>query len=143
MSGKNPMRWDCKEHGCFNWKKRPKIEEFAECLPRNIKFSDIDGIVEINGKALLLEWKGESAGEIPTGQRIMYERLTRNSDNAVLILVGDARDMTITRRCLVWGGSLREWQAGNLDDAKEHIRRWAEWADRSPRPALQLVGGGK
>lgn len=56
-NGYNPMQWNCERQGCFNVKKRPKIEMFADCLPRKISFSDIDGIVEINGNLLLLEWK--------------------------------------------------------------------------------------
>jgi metallo-beta-lactamase family protein len=56
-NGFNPMRWDCAEQGCFNHKKRPKIELFADCLPGRIAFSDIDAIAEINGNLLLLEWK--------------------------------------------------------------------------------------
>lgn len=32
-NGANPMRWDCTTQGCFNLKKRPKVEVFADCLP--------------------------------------------------------------------------------------------------------------
>ncbi len=147
MSGRNPMRWDCKEHGCFNWKKRPKIEEFADCLPGNIKFGDIDGIVDINGRALAIEWKGDTVSEIPTGQRIMYERLSREGILTVLMLVGDARTMVVLRRALARRGKITTWQPCTLEDAKEYIKRWAEWAGKqrlatvneSP-PNLVLVG---
>jgi len=53
-NGYNPLRWDCQKRGCFNLKRRPKIEIFAECFPGRINFGDVDGIVEINGNALLL-----------------------------------------------------------------------------------------
>ena len=53
-NGYNPLRWDCQKQGCFNKKKRPKIEEFAECLPGKISFGDIDGI----GALLLGKPKG-------------------------------------------------------------------------------------
>ena len=31
--GYNPLRWDCERQGCFNLKRRPKIEVFADCFP--------------------------------------------------------------------------------------------------------------
>lgn len=70
--GFNPMKWDCEERGCFNRKMRPKLEEFAACLPGRIAFTDVDGIVEIGGRFLMLEWKSRP-GRIATGQRIMFE----------------------------------------------------------------------
>ena len=57
--GFNPMRWDCDTDGCFNVKRRPKIEMFADCFPRRINFGDVDGLVEIGGRFCLLEWKGQ------------------------------------------------------------------------------------
>ena len=92
MSGANPLRWDCAKQGCFNVKKRPKIEQLAECLPRRCKFGDVDGLAEVNGFGLLLEWK-TSAIELPTGQRIAYEKLTRNGVLAVLVVAGNAETM--------------------------------------------------
>jgi hypothetical protein len=53
-NGYNPMRWNCEKDGCFNVKCRPKIEQFADCFPGRIAVSDIDGIVEINGRLGLL-----------------------------------------------------------------------------------------
>lgn len=32
--GYNELRYNCETQGCFNIKKRPKIEIFAECFPR-------------------------------------------------------------------------------------------------------------
>ena len=40
-NGANPLRWDCAKRGCFNEKKRPKIEVFAECFPGRISFGKI------------------------------------------------------------------------------------------------------
>ena len=35
-NGYNPLRWDCERQGCFNLKRRPKIEVFADCFPGRI-----------------------------------------------------------------------------------------------------------
>jgi len=59
-NGHNPMRWDCQKQGCFNKKKRPRIEMFAECLPGKIAVGDVDGLVEIKGNFLFLEFKEHS-----------------------------------------------------------------------------------
>ena len=69
-AGFNPLRWDCDHQGCFNKLKRPKIEVFADCFPGRINFGDVDGIVEINGYLLILEWKPERI-ELSRGQGIM------------------------------------------------------------------------
>lgn len=67
-------RWDCRTQGCFNLKKRPKIERFADCLPGRIAFTDVDGVIELCGNFLYLEWKSHQ--DLGGGQRILFERLT-------------------------------------------------------------------
>lgn len=48
----------------------------AECFPRAITFSDIDGVVELEGHLLFLEAK--RVGEVvPHGQAKMYQALAR------------------------------------------------------------------
>ncbi len=74
------MRWDCGKRGCYNVKHRPKIEEFAECFPGKISMGDVDGLVEINGHFLLLEWKSVSK-DLGYGQRKTYEQITASLDD--------------------------------------------------------------
>jgi len=141
MNGYNPMRWDCRKDGCFNFLQRPKIEEFCEAFPSNINFSDIDGIVEISGNALMLEWK-KRVMPIPGGQKIMYERLTRGGAITVLVLAGDAQLMTITNRCYFINGTASTWKETTKAQAIEFMRRWAVWARAHPRlaaPNLRAV----
>ncbi len=128
--GHNPMRWNCLERGCFNLHKRPKIEVFAECFPRSINFSDVDGIVEINGQALLLEWK--PGQDITTGQRIMYSRLTQSSPLTVFVVAGDARSMAVQARCVFRHGHQSPWRQCTLQGIMGLFRRWAAWADQQP-----------
>lgn len=132
IHGRNPLRWDCQEQGCFNLKRRPKIEVFAECLPGKIAFSDIDAISEVNGFFLLLEWKSYR-GDLPIGQRIMFERMTSSARFTVLVVVGDAETMGVECAAIIYAGRNRGFHSSSLEDVKEHIRRWGMWAKRQRR----------
>ena len=127
--GFNPLRWNCSLRGCFNLKRRPKIEVFADCFPRRINFGDVDGIVEINGYALMLEWKS-SASELPTGQRKMYSKLTSAGKTTVLCLVGDAETMKVTHQQTFTAGKSSGWKESSLDDAKALMRAWSDYAEQ-------------
>jgi len=125
-NGANPLRWDCEQRGCFNKKKRPKIEMFAECFPGRISFGDVDGIVEIGGKALLLEWKPAPI-EFAKGQSIMYERLSADKKFCILGVAGDAETMEVSHRCHFWGGNYRPWEPATLDNVRLAITEWVKW----------------
>lgn len=127
--GYNPIRWRCESDGCFNVLKRPKIEVFSECFPGRISFGDVDGIVEISGMALLLEWK-PAPGTLRTGQRIMYENLSRDGKITVLTLAGDAKTMAVTHSGYFWAGKQSEWKPATIEDARSFCKRWAGWAKR-------------
>lgn len=127
--GYNPMRYDCETKGCFNITHRPKIEQFAECLPRRIAFSDVDAITEVNSHFLLLEWKSHQ-GDVPTGQRIMFERMTANGRFSVLVVCGDAETMNVKAMALIHLGRNHGWQAASLTVVKGRISRWAAWAQK-------------
>jgi len=127
-NGHNPIRYDCEKSGCFNIMKRPKIEVFCGCFPGRISFGDIDGIVERNGLALLLEWKPAPIA-LNQGQRIMYERLSKNGKITVLCLAGDAQTMTVTHRSYFWDGKKSDWNESTIDGAKEFCSRWSAWTD--------------
>jgi len=127
-NGYNPMGWDCNKKGCFNKKRRPKIEVFSECFPGRINFGDVDGIVEINGSALMLEWKTSISGSLPKGQQIMYERLTKSGVVSVIVVVGDAETMECSKYCLFFNGSHSRWFSADLNGIKEKIKAWALWA---------------
>ena len=59
-----------------------------------IRVSDIDGMVERNGRFLMIETKAEGV-EIPVGQRIMFENFVRQN-NHVLIIWGRQGDATFS-----------------------------------------------
>ncbi len=125
--GFNPMRWDCKTRGCFNIKRRPKIEVFSDCFPGNISFGDVDGIVEINGHGLMLEWKTDT-NKPTTGQRIMYERRTKSKLITVFLVVGNAETMEVSHMGIFFEGKQSRLQKVTLEDVKHKIKSWVVWA---------------
>lgn len=127
IQGYNPLRWDCNKQGCFNLKRRPKIEVFADCFPRRINFGDVDGIVEINGKALMLEWKSQK-GNLPIGQKIMYERITGSGDVTVICVIGNAETMACSEYYFFFKGKRQPSKKANLQDIKERIKKWVMYA---------------
>jgi hypothetical protein len=129
-NGYNPLRWDCKKQGCFNKKKRPKIEEFAEYLPGKISFGDIDGIVEIRGNVLVLEFKETPI--IPRGQQILFRRLTRLAPLYVLVVEADIESMTVFGVSYVTDGRIEAQISMDLHGLKEKIRSWSDWALEHP-----------
>ena len=124
------MQWDCKRQGCFNQKKRPKIELFADCLPGRIAFSDVDAMVEIGGNLLFLEWKSHT--DIPMGQRILFHRLTEFSPASVLIVEGNAETMEVESIRIVKAGEFGEVFPADIEILKNLIQQWSDWARNHP-----------
>lgn len=126
-NGYNPMRWDCQKRGCFNQKRRPKIEIFHDLFPGKINFGDVDGIVEINAKALLLEWKCDDI-DLPRGQQIMYRRLTKNGDLTVIVLCGSAETMDVQYMGYFFEGQYSPAERASIEQAREWISSWVDYA---------------
>lgn len=126
--GFNPLRWECEKDGCFNIKRRPKIQAFAGCFPRGINFGDVDGLVELAGAFCLLEWKGRG-GSVKTGQRMSYIKFTLSHGNIVFVVSGDAETMEVTDYSIFWRGKQGVKIVGNLRDVKKRISAWAKWVE--------------
>lgn len=133
--GYNPLRWRCFQEGeqppsnCYNVKCRPKIEEFAGCFPGNIAMSDVDGITEANGQFLLLEWKDSRVGtSLPTGQRIMFERMTTNPQWTVAVVCGNAETMKVDQLAWVINGKQTKTRPKTLADVQAKFASWAKRA---------------
>src|SRR5262245_6447567 len=120
------MLWNCDRDGCFNRKRRPKFEAFADCFSGRINFSDVDGMVEIGGAFLLLEWKGEG-GKLKAGQVRTYMAFSALPGCLVVAIEGDAETMTVRRYRAFVRGFGKSWTAGGLSDVADIMRGWAEW----------------
>jgi len=128
----NKMRWNCEKDGCFNVKHRLKLEIFAECFGGNIMMSDVDGEVERNGQWLRIEWKNPGVG-LPVGQRINYERLSRDTPTAIFIVNGDAETMKVDSFGIYRKGKYHPDEGHSLDELKARFVRWYDWVDKARR----------
>ena len=127
--GYNPIRWDCASDGCYNKTLRPRIEEFAGCFPGKISMSDVDGVVEIGGRFLFLEWKSKG-GAVQGGQRIMFERLTALSPRVTVIVVaGHPREMLVEWVQVFEQGRSREPEPCDFAGLHRRIEAWAQRAN--------------
>lgn len=137
----NRLHWNCFSQGCFNHKKRPKIEMLARCLPGRLQFSDIDAEAEVNWNWLRLEWKSCGGTALVGGQDINYKRLTGFSPrNVVLVVWGDAETMEVYQVGLYEGGRCETDFAvvRSLDKLRLIISDWATWAKAQPAPAQEV-----
>ena len=129
------MRWDCSpdRDGCYRRLGQPDLTVLDECFPGRIGMTDVDGLVEINGRFLFIEWKRR--GEVPAGQRIMFERLTRHPEFTILVILGDPATMVVERYDVFRDGRRRGWRDCDLSVLKRHVRAWAQRAsERSAGP---------
>ena len=89
-----------------------------------IRITDIDGAVERNGKFLFIETKLPGQ-ELPKGQRIFFDMLTRLPGVTVLIVWGKPNQPIEVQ---VWNKSLR--RKTNANQLSDYLTRWFAWADR-------------
>lgn len=89
-----------------------------------IRPTDIDGCVERNGQFLWLEAKAPGA-PVPTGQRIVLERLAKRGDT-VFILHGDRGTVEHMKKLTPFGET--EFEANN-DTCRGQVTAWFRHAD--------------
>lgn len=131
MGKPNPIVWDCGSKGCFNLFCRPKIEQLADFLPRDTAFTDVDGIHEVDGRFLLLEWKSGTEDSIPDpireGQARTYRALGKRlgrDDFLLLCVAGSAKDMDVSWMALGAAGNVYRWRRASFDDLCRIIRAY-------------------
>lgn len=119
------FRHECQSRGCYV-EQLPDWQNIIDCFPRNIRPTDIDGMVEIGGRFLFLEEK--QAGKSPDeGQRIAFRRLSMLPGVTVCFFrPGTASDFEV----LTYNGERPTgWQPNTEHEFHGRIRRWAELAD--------------
>lgn len=133
------LRWDCGDKGCFR-NLCPKLGMFDECFPGRIGMSDVDGVVELSGCFLFMEWKSPG-GAVTTGQRIMFEQLTGLSPRVTVIVVcGDPRCMAVETVQVFQRGKGGPVEAATLDGLRERIRAWVRAVqERRTRPSQRVA----
>lgn len=105
-----------------------RLERFI--LPGKVSFSDIDGILEKNGKFLALEHKYHN-DEIPLGQKILLENLSDVPQFTVIIYTtyidGEFCSWDYIRK----GKKLRLTQEKSEESLNEIINDWFAWASET------------
>jgi hypothetical protein len=86
----------------------------------NIGVTDVDGLIEHNGKFLFIEAKSTGA-PVPLGQRILFSRLVEDPRFTVVVIWGDAPDGV--QSFAVWG---KKAKRGDTDAFKRWVSEWFE-----------------
>lgn len=125
------FRHKCAGDGCYV-KQLPDWEDIIQRFPRNIRPTDIDGMVEINGHFLFLEEKSAGA-PIESGQRMALKSLSRNPNTTVLVFrPAGKRDL---EAMVIKDGSTDGFRPCSRTQFLHWIERWATHADSDQRSA--------
>lgn len=123
--GFNPISWNCLINGCFNYHRHFDIEHFAQCFPRNIGLTDLDGFVELSGHFIITEFKGKTAN-VTAGQGWAFERLTALSDKiTVLVIRCEYRSSEVYEIKVIREGKSGDWRPCTLDQLTSYLTHWA------------------
>jgi len=105
--------------------------EFEGMIESNPKLlpSDIDMIIERKGKFFVGEWKRQGEN-LSQGQEILLKTLAKQQQFTVCVIIGNTDTETVINSvlCISKSGEYRKIGA-SLDDLKEFINQWYEWAD--------------
>lgn len=103
-----------------------RFDFLGGCLPGRVEPSDIDLVLERRGQFLFIECKRPHQ-PIVRGQQILFDHLlllsTPTHDVRVLQVVGHPPDDI---HAFGWWG--KELQEGDVDDVRELVNRWWDWA---------------
>ncbi len=69
------MRYECAAGHCWLDEHVARLGEFDECFPGRIGFTDVDGLVERNGHALVIELKCSDRGGLRMAENLPRESL--------------------------------------------------------------------
>lgn len=90
----------------------------------------MDGIVELNGKGLLLEWKAHPTPILGTGQGFLFKRLTKGKILSVICVAGDAESMVVSDVAKFFDGIWKPWRPATLADVSTLIEAWVKWTEK-------------
>ena len=110
--------------------------DFAELIgviPHNPKFlpSNLDMVLERKGKFLVGEWKRPSES-ISRGQEILLQNLS-SIGFIVLVIEGNTDEQMIVNRIQILTNAGLDDVGESVEDLKNIIRNWYEWADTRVR----------
>lgn len=125
------FRHDCKASGVCWLKSQPDWKMIEDCFPGKIRPGDVDGLVEVNGNLLLIEWKNpgdhlEHAQDIAFTKGSLHNRLT------AVHVAGQASVPSVTEFTVYANGERSKPKKGDLADFRRFCRLWADAAKDGP-----------
>ena len=104
--------------------------EFQGLIESNPKFlpSNLDMIMERNGKFLVAEWKRDTE-VMPWGQELLLRKMV-SPNFTVLIIVGD-NGTNVSGFCILKEDGKRIVLGRTMDELKDYIKGWYKWASAS------------
>ena len=103
---------------------------FNDCFGNSrIRVSDLDGIVERNGKFLVLEVKSHGAS-VPIGQQRMFNAMAETGAFTVVVLFGETnapQRMRVTTRHN--GRVVSVEKPADMDTVRDMVKRWFDFAN--------------
>jgi hypothetical protein len=104
---------------------------FNNCFPgTDIRMGDIDGIVERNGKFLIIEGKKPDTS-IKLGQEILLKELSKNKNFTVYVIVGIPNKGEIHSGQRIIDGEYQKITIHSTEDMQKEVLRWFNWANNS------------
>lgn len=132
------MRWNCKQKGECYLKSLPDWGILKDCFPRGISPTDIDGLIEIKGNLLVLEWKKPGA-VIQEGQQQALRGISLYRKATVFVVFGNPKLPTVEALQEVHLGKFHPAVRCTLKDLRARCQRWGRWANTHPLTGLQIV----
>jgi len=119
------MRHNCETNGCFIKVGTVDWGFLDNSFSGKIRIGDIDGIVEANGHLLILEWKKPNV-KTPTGQHIMFTKITEKNNIEVFVINGDPVENIAEHIKVYRGGSIEYDGKINNSQLKQACSRWEQ-----------------
>jgi hypothetical protein len=125
------FRHNCRTNGCYS-EQLPDWGDLIECFPRGIRPTDVDGMVEINGRFLFLEEK-RAGVRLPEAQRLALLKLSQRPGITTVFFRPSGLRIASDLECLVFGqGPAQGWQPRSREWLKDFLKDWSDAADAAP-----------
>lgn len=137
------LRWDCDRDGCYKDNCIPDWGWLEGLLPRGCRPTDIDGLVEIDKKFLVLEWKSHDAALL-LAQKLTFERLTVLSPDILVVVMYAATTAHDSLREIqfIRNGKTHDKVPCTSSEFAERYRRWGGGEKEDAVAKCTLCGGG-
>ena len=117
----------CEGEGCWITKNAAPFGALEDCFGGKIRPTDIDGIVERNGRFLIFEWKRDGV-ETPVGQKILFERLTMHGDITVFVVWHETDHPDVVTKAGMFKKG--HWKGEKVTDLEGVQKACSQWFER-------------